>query len=252
MNSKSDRLFWLLGGFFVANVLLAELIGSKIFSLERSLGLPAELEFSLLGQPLQGINLTAGVLMWPVVFVMTDIINEYFGRRGVRMLSFLAAGLVVYAFIMVYGAMWLAPAGFWATDPSTGLDRELAFDQVFGQGLWIITGSLAAFLVGQLTDVTAFHWLRRYTGARLIWLRATGSTLVSQLVDSFVVLFIAFYFSGRMSLPQVLAIALVNYAYKGLLALLLTPLLYLAHGAIDRYLGTEKAEKLIEQAARKG
>lgn len=251
MTTKADRLYLALGTFFVANVLLAELVGTKIFSLEASLGIAPLATFHLFGETITGFSLTAGVLMWPFVFVFTDIINEYYGHSGVRRLSILAALLVLYAFAMVYAAMALQPAAFWEVNADTGLNREQAFDEVFGQGLWIISGSLTAFLVGQLLDVRVFHVLRRLTGSGRIWLRATGSTLVSQLIDSFVVLFIAFWLSGRMSFQQVLAIALVNYCYKFVVALLLTPLLYLVHGAIHRYLGHEAAEQQIAEAAAK-
>jgi hypothetical protein len=181
---------------------------------------------------------------------MTDVINEYYGRRGVRLLSFLAAGLVAYAFIVVRFSMELPPAEFWIAREVDGatLDMERSFDAIFGQGLWIIVGSLAAFLIGQLVDVVVFQALKRRTGEPKIWLRATGSTLVSQLVDSFVVLMIAFYIGAGWSFTLVLAIAVVNYAYKFVVAALLTPLLYVAHYFIDRYLGEEEAARLRKEA----
>jgi len=106
-----------------------------------------------------------------------------------------------------------------------------------------------AFLVGQLVDVTVFQRLKKYTGGDKIWLRATGSTLVSQFIDSFVVLFIAFYIGADWGLVQVLAISLVNYTYKFILAILLTPLIYLAHYWIDSYLGDELAARLKHDAS---
>ena len=250
MNDKSSKLFYILGAFFVANALLAEFIGVKIFSLERWLGLDP-VDFSFFGESSLSFNLTAGVLLWPVVFIMTDIINEYFGRKGVRFMSFTAAGLIAYAFLMVYIAMGLHPADFWIQrETNFGiLDMDLAFNTIFGQGLWIIVGSLTAFLIGQLVDVYVFHFLRSFTGSSKIWLRATGSTLVSQFIDSFVVLLIAFYFGAGWDLSLVLAIGVVNYIYKFAVAVFLTPLLYVLHYFIDNYLGKELANKLIEKAA---
>ena len=250
MNDKSSKLFYILGAFFVANALLAEFIGVKIFSLERWLGLDP-VDFSFFGESSLSFNLTAGVLLWPVVFIMTDIINEYFGRKGVRFMSFTAAGLIAYAFIMVYIAMGLHPADFWIQrETNFGiLNMDLAFNTIFGQGLWIILGSLTAFLIGQLVDVYVFHFLRSFTGSSKIWLRATGSTLVSQFIDSFVVLLIAFYFGAGWDLSLVLAIGVVNYIYKFAVAVFLTPLLYVLHYFIDNYLGKELANKLIEKAA---
>ncbi len=250
MQNKRTSLFFILGAFFVANALLAEFVGIKIFSLEETLGFNP-INISLFGFENLSFNLTAGVLLWPVVFIMTDIINEYFGRNGVRFMSFTAAGLIAYAFLMVYFSIGLTPSDFWIerTTPSGMLNMDLAFNTIFGQGLWIIVGSLIAFLIGQIVDVTVFHYLRSFTGSSKIWLRATGSTLVSQFIDSFVVLFIAFYLGAGWDIGLVLAIGLVNYIYKFFVAVFLTPLLYLLHYFIDLYLGKELSEKLIEEAA---
>lgn len=250
MRDKSSTLFYILGSFFIANALLAEFIGIKIFSLESTFGFkPANL--TLLGIDSLSFNLTAGVILWPIVFIMTDIINEYYGKKGVRFLSFTAAALIAYAFMMVYFAMGLKPADFWIQRSTEYgiVNMELAFDTIFGQGLWIIVGSLTAFLVGQLVDVTVFHYFKSITGSSKIWLRATGSTLVSQLVDSFVVLFIAFYIGAGWDLKLVLVIGFVNYIYKFFIAIFLTPLLYLLHHLIDNYLGKELSEKLQMEAA---
>lgn len=252
MQDKSNRLFYILGAFFIANAILAEFIGVKIFSLEKTLGLEP-LNLTLFGYENLSFNLTAGVLLWPIVFIMTDIINEYFGRKGVRFLSFTAAGLIAYAYAMVYFSISLTPADFWIIrdTPSGQLNMQLAFNTIFGQGLWIIVGSLVAFLIGQLVDVTVFHYFKAITGSSKIWLRATGSTLVSQFIDSFVVLFIAFYIGAGWDLKLVLTIGIVNYIYKFFIAVFLTPLLYLIHFVIDKYLGKELSDKLQIEATLK-
>lgn len=250
LDKKENRLFILLGGFFIANALIAEFIGVKIFSLEKTFGFEP-IEYFIFGEKMS-FNLTAGVVLWPVVFIMTDIINEYFGKRGVRILSYLAAGLITYAFVMVYLAIKITPADWWpASAAEQGLpDYQLAFKKVFGQGLWIIVGSLVAFLIGQFVDVHVFQRLKRITGESKIWLRATGSTLVSQFIDSFVVLFIAFKLGADWTWALLIAVGLNNYFYKFVVALVLTPVIYLAHNLIDCYLGEEKAEQLKLDAAK--
>ena len=252
---RSFILFLILGGFFIANALVAEFIGVKIFSLEESLGFEP-FSFSFFGTEGLGFNLTAGVLLWPVVFVMTDVINEYYGQRGVRFLSYLAVGLIIYSFVMIFLAIRLSPNEWWAiesgisSDKSLSVDNmDLAFSKIFGQGLWIIVGSLVAFLVGQLLDVVIYHKIRKWTGEKKVWLRATGSTLVSQFVDSYVVLIIAFYMGADWELGRVLAIGTVNYIYKFLMAIGLTPIIYLAHSLIDSFLGNNLAAQLKKQAA---
>ena len=189
-----------------------------------------------------------------MVFVTTDIINEYFGPSGVRRVSWLTAGLILYAFLVITLVTHLPPAAFWLDlnnkdAAGNSLNINLAFSAIFRQGLGIIAGSLTAFLIGQLIDASVFSWLRRRTGERYIWLRATGSTLVSQLIDSFVVLWIAFHLFGNWPLALVIQVATINYIYKVVAALVLTPVLYVAHGIIDRYLGLDAARELEAAAA---
>lgn len=247
--NKATLLFIILGSFFIANALIAEFIGVKIFSLEKVFGIEP-VNFSILGQSGLSFNLTAGVLLWPVVFIMTDIINEYYGTKGVRLLSFLAAGLVAYAFIMFFFAIGLSPADFWiGSKESSGISNmNTAYSVIFGQGLWIIIGSLVAFLFGQIIDVYVFHKLKKMTGEKFIWLRSTGSTLISQFIDSFVVLFIAFYIGSNWSFALVLAIGIVNYIYKFAMAIILTPVIYWVHEVIEKYLGHELAKELKDEA----
>ncbi len=257
IQDKSTRLFLVLGGFFIANALIAEIIGAKLFSLEKSLGMdPANLQF--FGNSFS-FNLTAGVMLWPVVFIMTDIINEYYGPRGVRFLSILAIILIAYSFLMFSAAIGLTPADFWARDYYKGVpDSDKAFAGIFGQSQSIIIGSLIAFFVAQILDVFVFHRIKAITGEKKIWLRATGSTLVSQLIDSFIVLFIAFYIAPRLSgetrawtFGQVMATCLGNYIYKFIVAVVLTPVIYLAHGWIERYLGKGLAAEMKAAAMRR-
>ena len=251
--TKESRLLLILGAFFVANAILSEFIGVKIFSVEHTLGI-RHFNINLLGVPDLSFNMSAGVLTWPVIFIMTDIINEYFGVKQVRFLSILTSILIAYAFLVVWGAMSLSASDFWVNKKVNGepLNMNNAFAGIFGQGMWIIVGSIAAFLIGQIADVFIFHKIKRLTGERALWLRSTGSTLVSQLIDSFVVIFIAFYINPQYhwSWKMVAAIGLVNYTYKFLIAILMTPLLYVVHAIIDKYLGKDLSDKLIHMAGR--
>jgi queuosine precursor transporter len=248
--SKAARLFTVLAAFLAANAIIAEFVGVKIFALEPTFGL-VPLNWNLFGQS-GSLSFTSGVLLWPFVFLMTDIINEYFGRRGVRFISWLTVALIVYGFLAAYLAISLVPAQFWiSVNNERGVpDMQAAFANIFGQGMWTIAGSVTAFLVGQLIDVAVFHRIRMLTGERWIWLRATGSTAISQLVDSFVVLYIAFVLGPQQwPMSLFLAVATVNYGYKLLMAVLLIPLIYLTRKAIRTYLGPDTAQRL-ELAAR--
>ncbi len=253
IHNKSTRLFIILAGFFITNALIAEVIGVKIFSLEDTLGVQRA-NIPLFGGTFS-FHLTAGVLLWPVVFVMTDIINEYYGPKGVQFLSFLTIGLIAFSFIIYNAAIALSPSEYFSI--GNGINEpNSAFRGIFGQGLWIIIGSIVAFLVGQVLDVLVFHRIKKVTGEKNIWLRATGSTLVSQLVDSFVVLFIAFYVGKRIqegqgdpwSMAQVATTGTGNYIYKFVVAICMTPVIYFVHYLIERYLGAKDAA-LMKQAA---
>lgn len=256
IQQKSSRLFIILGGFFVANALIAELIGVKIFAWETTFGLEP-LDFQLFGQP-GALQSSAGVLLWPIVFIMTDLLNEYYGRRGIRFLSYLTVGLIIYAFFMIYGAIGLSPADWWVSqNAEKGVpDMQLAFQYTYGQGLFIIVGSITAFLVAQIVDVLTFHRIKKSTGEKALWLRATGSTLVSQLVDSFVVLFVAFKLGPSLvsggadpwSWSQLAAVGVTQYTFKFIMAVGLTPVIYLAHYLIDNYFG-EAADIIKAKAA---
>ena len=233
------------------------MIGVKIFSGEGSIGLPPA-QLQLIGGWVLDFNLTAGVVIWPVVFITTDIINEYFGRSGVKRISYMTVVFIAYIYLVIIFVIRLEPAQFWLDVNSTDADGNyfninFAFRKIFGQGAAIIVASMVAFLIGQLLDVLVFHRLRRITGQKHIWFRATGSTLVSQLVDSFVVLSVAFYFlqpeETRWTWTQVVSVGMINYIYKFGIAILITPLLYVAHYLIDGYLGKELSEQMMEEAA---
>lgn len=252
ISDRPTRLFIILGGFFVANAIIAEMIGVKIFSLEDTLNIQ-KADFSLLNADHLSFSLSVGVLPWPVIFVTTDIINEYYGVKGVRFLSVLTAALIAFAFIIFYFAIHTSPdTAYWLTSNSNAgvPDMQAAFTAIFGQGMNIIVGSLAAFLVGQIADAFIFRKIKFLTGENRIWMRATLSTIVSQLIDSFIVTYIAFYLFRGVSFGQCTAWALTAYTYKFVIAILFTPVVYLIHWIAEKYLGKDLAAQMKQSAMR--
>ena len=209
--TKKEIIFVILAGIFITNAVVAELIGGKLIQIGPFV-------------------MSIGILPWPIVFLTTDLINEYFGEKGVRKLSFITAGLIAYAFIVLLMAMNV-PA---AKGISPVNDEQ--FQAVFGQSMWIIVGSIVAFLVSQLIDVSVFWFFKNKTGDRKIWLRTTGSTIVSQLFDSFIVLGIAFWLPGKINFETFITSALTGYTFKLIIAILLTPLIYLGHHWIKKHI----------------
>ena len=209
--NKKDIVYVILAGIFITNAVVAELIGGKLITVF-------------------GVPMSVGILPWPIVFVTTDLINEYFGEKGVRKLSLLTASLIAYTFVILFIAMRI---------PAMQGDKLVTDDQfngVFGQSMWIIVGSITAFMVSQLIDVSIFHFVKNKTGGKMIWLRSTGSTLISQLFDSFIVLGIAFWMTGKMTTEVFIASALTGYLVKMIIAIVLTPLIYLGHSLIEKYI----------------
>jgi len=219
-NKRKDLVFIILAGFFVTNAIVAELIGGKLVQF-----------FGLFTQSI-------GIILWPVVFVLTDLINEHYGKKGVRRLTYITVGLIAYTFLLIMVAMGVPAVSF-----SPVNDKD--FETVFGQSQWIIAGSIIAFLISQLVDVYFFWVFRNLTGGKLIWLRATGSTIISQLIDTFVVQYIAFVIPGKWKLNEFLVNASWGYSFKLLVALCLIPFIYLGHYAIKKYLKKEAETKTI-------
>ncbi|MCW3072798.1 MAG: putative queuosine precursor transporter [Bacteroidetes bacterium] len=228
--SKRELVFIVLAGLFITNAVVAELIGSKLIQIGPVFGMGPFI-------------MSIGIIPWPVVFLTTDLINEYYGRSGVRKLSLITASLIAYAFIVLLFAINV-PA---AVGISTVTDDQ--FFAVFGQSLWIIVASIIAFLISQLVDVYIFWLLRDKTGGKMIWLRSTGSTIISQLIDTFVVLGIAFWLPGKMTTAVFLNAALTGYTFKLIIAVVLTPMIYVGHRAIEKYLGDEASHEVIKKVA---
>ena len=212
--TKRELIFIILAGIFITNAVVAELIGGKLIQIGPFV-------------------MSIGILPWPIVFLTTDLINEYFGEKGVRKLSFITACLIAYAFVVLLFAIAI-PA---AKGISPVNDNQ--FQAVFGQSLWIIIGSIVAFLISQLIDVTVFWYFKNKTGDRKIWLRTTGSTVVSQLFDSFIVLGIAFWLPGKMNFETFFASALTGYVFKLIIAIALTPIIYLGHDVIKKHISED-------------
>jgi len=211
--SKKDTVYVILAGIFITNAIVAELIGGKLIDVGPAV-------------------MSIGILPWPIVFITTDLINEYFGEKGVRKLSIITAALIAYTFFVLFFAMKI---------PSTGISSVSTeqFNAVFGQSQLIIVGSITAFLVSQLIDVSIFHFVKRRTGNKMIWLRSTGSTVISQLFDSFIVLGIAFWLPGIMDFKTFIISGFTGYSVKLIIAVVMTPMIYLGHYIIEKYVAKD-------------
>ena len=234
--SRPQKLYVVCTAVFLTALVVAEATASKLFTV-------ADLPFALtiLGQEFTSITMTAGVIAFPITFIVTDLLNEYYGKRGIRFVTFVGMAMICFEFVLLKVALEVPVA---ENSPVS----QAAFFEVFGASTRVIIGSLIAYLVGQLVDIFLFHWLRNLTEGRFLWLRATGSTFGSQFIDTFIVLTVAFY--GQLTTGEIIAISLFNYMYKFLIAVGITPIIYVAHWAMDEYLGHEMAEELRQRAEK--
>lgn len=222
--TKKELVFIILAGIFITNAVVAELIGGKLIFMGPFI-------------------MSVGILPWPIVFLATDLINEYYGRSGVKKLSLITASLIAYAFVILFFAMKVPAA------KGISIVTDDQFSAVFGQSMWIIVGSIIAFLVSQFIDVSIFWLLRDKTGGKMIWLRSTGSTIVSQLIDTFIVAGIGFWLPGKVDTATYLNMVFTGYTVKLIIAIVLTPAIYAGHAAIDKYIGDEESHKIIKHTA---
>lgn len=232
--SRPQKLFVVCAAVFLTALVVAEATASKFFT-------AFELPFAIniLGQEFTSVIMTAGVIAFPITFIVTDLMNEYFGKKGIKFVTLVGMVMIIFEFALLQIAM-AVPTSSISPVP------DEAFNVVFGASGRIIFGSLVAYGIGQFADITIFHWLRKRTNGKHLWLRATGSTFGSQFLDTFIVLLVAF--AGQLSFQEIIAITLFNYGYKFIIAIVITPVIYAAHWVMDRYLGAEMASELIAQA----
>lgn len=232
--SRAQKLFVVCAAVFLTALVVAEATASKFFT---AFDLPFAI--TILGQEFNSVIMTAGVIAFPVTFIVTDLMNEYFGKKGIRFVTWIGMMMIIFEFTLLQIAMAVPTA-------SISPVPEDAFNIVFGASGRVIFGSLVAYVIGQFADITLFHWLRSLTKGKHLWLRATGSTFGSQFLDTFIVLLVAF--AGQLSFQVIVAITLFNYGYKFIIAILITPVIYAAHWVMDQYLGAEVAQEMVKKA----
>lgn len=247
-SGRSLGLLLLLCGLFTGFYVTGDLIGAKLFSFTvfglapRDLGLGTGDVFIM----------TAGTLAFPLTFLLTDIVNEYYGRSVVRALTIVAITVLLVLQPVVVATVAVPTVSF---NPAVSAEQmEASVRNVLAPAWAIVVGSIAAFALGQWLDVLLFARLRRLTGSRALWLRAQASTFGSQLVDSFVVIFVAFVLipaalgQDPWPLGNATQVSTTNYVVKVGIAIASTPLLYLVHLGVVAWLGRSEATRLQGQA----
>ncbi|MBC7833979.1 MAG: queuosine precursor transporter [Phycisphaerales bacterium] len=225
--AAGQRVYLWLAALFVTSLLMANVIGVKLFLFKVNLsGLQFDIEH------------TAGMLPFPLTFVLTDLLNEYYGKRGARRVVYLAFAMAALAFVFIAAARALPIL------EGDGIATQEAFENIFGSSAAMYVCSIAAFLVGSQLDIVIFGVFKRLTGGRMVWLRATGSTVVSQLFDSFIITILFFMVALPVvsdappkELGWVVQVALTGYILKFVIAVALTPVIYAGRWAMREWFG---------------
>ncbi|MBY0263496.1 MAG: queuosine precursor transporter [Phycisphaerales bacterium] len=232
-----QKVYLWLTALFVASLLVSDFTGVKLFHVP--LGFSFRVPWD--SKPIDAIVHTAGMLTFPVTFLLTDLINEYFGKKAARRVVWIGFAMGAAVFLAVNLSLALphldAPYNI----------REQSFNDVFANSRIMYVASLSAYLVGSFSDIAIFGFIKRRTGGRLVWLRATGSTVISQLIDSFVVTWLAFSVGRHlfpspggpapMTMTEVLQTAATGYLLKFCIALALTPVIYAGRTVMHRKFG---------------
>ncbi len=217
---RSQKIYVWLCAIFLTSLIIANLVGSLLFSFH----VPWMKDLVLL---------SAGIIPFPVTFILTDLLNEFYGEKGARFVTYVGFGMSILVYV------FLAVGDHLPVDSRTVMPQAV-YHTVTSQYTGMFVASLTAYLIGQLLDIRIFHIFRGITKHRFIWLRATGSTVVSQLFDSLIVTFVAF--GGQMQAADILQLAMGNYTWKFLVAVGITPLLYLGHMILQRLMPRQEAQ----------
>ena len=233
----SDKLFLILSGIFIASLVSSNLIFQKFFIWTPFLFLNSA-NFPTWLNTLSSFSfeISVGILPYPVTFLVTDIISEIYGRKKADQL--VISGFIASIFIMgVVSIANYVPATDWSP-----IDNN-TFSKVFGLFGPAVFASMTAYLSAQLIDVRMFHFWKKLTNNRHLWLRNNGSTIFSQLVDTFAVLFLLCSL-GSISWDKFSMLFINGFIFKILVALIDTPLFYLSSFYLRKFFGLKLGEEL--------
>jgi uncharacterized integral membrane protein (TIGR00697 family) len=208
-------LFLFLSAFFVTALVVGDILGGKLTQVA-------------------GQVISVGMIPFPITFVLTDILNEFYGKRAARVVTVVGFVMAIFAYTTIFVAWSMPWAPFTRAADWTGMNAA-AFDNVFNGSRRILMGSMAAYVVSQFLDIGVFHALKRLSKNRFLWLRATGSTVASQAVDTAVIGTIAW--TGILPFEAIVKLSITSYLVKLVIAIGLTPIIYAGHAVVERVLG---------------
>jgi queuosine precursor transporter len=209
----SQRLYVYLCAIFVTCLLLGDITGGKAF--ETPVG-----------------PVSVGLVLFPVTFLLTDVINDFYGRKGAQFVTLLGAAMATLAYVALVGTTALPVH-------ADSYFQQGEYAKVLGGSAKLFIASIVAYCIGQYLDIYVFQFWKRLTRSKHLWLRATGSTVLSQMVDT-ITINVIFWGGVADKSPSWIGAKIVReYMIKLVIAIVLTPLVYAIHGAVIRGLGME-------------
>ena len=212
-NKFKDQFYLVLSGVFIASLVTCNLIANKFVTVDMGFKV---------------FIVSAGILPYPLTFLVTDLISELYGQKKANLVVF--AGFIASMFVLLF--LWLG--GQFNAIPDSLVSDDI-YNSVFRNAWRIIAASMIAYLFAQFIDVRIFHFWKKLTNGKHLWLRNNGSTVASQLVDT--ILVICILFAGVWSADQIFSAIIDGWLFKMLMALIDTPIIYgiiyLLKGKID-------------------
>ncbi len=242
---RRERVFLVLSGIFLGTLALLNVLGISRF---------VDLSFNVLGVQIPMV-VAVGVLPYPITFLCTDLISELFGEKKAR--DMVWVGLLLNGWVIFL--LWLGGAlpGFEALDPNSGeiaLDeagRMPVFYEVRELAFGAVAASMMAYLAAQFCDVRLFHFWKKLTDGKHLWLRNNASTMVSQIVDTTAVIMITHFYANALPVvagepiwPQLFVFIASGYVFKLVVAAADTGPVYLAVKYLRPYLGLQGTEEV--------
>lgn len=218
----SQTLYQVLTAGFCVLVVVSNIISAKLIELPG----------------LRGLSVPAGLVVYPLTFLLTDLVTELYEAKKARVMVYLALALSVLSYAIIMLALYL---------PTRDIHQQEAFQAVLGLNGIIVFASLTAYLMSQLMDIQLYSWIKKRTGPRFIWLRTNGSTLASQVVDCLAVNLIHLYWGLGLSFQDVWPIIIFSYSYKAFFSVVNTPLFYSCLFIIKRYADPYLSFNLVKQ-----
>ena len=242
VQDRAESAFSVMMAGFVVVLVLTNIIGVKLF-----LAFPDALPNGFFGEP---ITLTTGLITYPLTFLLTDIVCEVYGQRRANLMVVTGFVMSLLTLVLIQIALVLPGSPVWAAGSPTYNSVEAmqaAYDSVFTLPGVLILGSMLAYLAAQLLDVKLFHYWKRVTRGRHLWIRNNASTMMSQLVDTIIVNSIFLGFGLGLPWDVVAKIIVASYVFKLAMAAADTPFVYLGVAVLRRYIGA----RIVEDAAGK-